>query len=226
MKPCKRDGCEYPKRQGGHLCYWHWLEGQPPEVQIQAAATRRALAEEAFGLSLAAYRARVPKSEWPEGERWCSKCQAFIPLFYCRGSVCKAHASQASHAARTEREYGITGEEYDALLELQGGLCYVCRQPPKSKRLAVDHDHATGVVRGLLCAGEWGCNFSVLGGLEKRSKDGGLAAARRLVEYLEHTPYERLGEVMRREGRPSAAAPAVLAQPDDEQDPLRRDAPF
>lgn len=191
-RPCQRDGCAYPKRTGGHLCVWHWLEGQPPEVQIQAAKLRRARRDEAAAGKANYPAARVPEKHWPEGERFCAPCQDFIPLWYCRGSQCKAHASLKAHNARVEREYGIKGAEYDALMKLQGGVCYVCRQPPKSKRLAVDHDHATGIVRGLLCAGEWGCNFSVLGGLEKRSKDGGLAAAKRLVAYLEHTPYERL----------------------------------
>ena len=187
MKPCMHEGCDYPQKPGKRKCVWHWLEGQPPEVQIQAAKDRRASWPEGADVVK-----RVPEAQWPGGERWCAPCQRFVPLWYCRGSQCRAHASLKAHEARVEREYGITGEEYDALVRLQGGRCYVCQQPPKSKRLAVDHDHATGIVRGLLCAGEWGCNYSVLGGLEARARDGGLAAAKRLVEYLEHTPYERL----------------------------------
>ena len=45
-----------------------------------------------------------------------------------------------------ERTYGLTAEQYDALLARQGGRCAICRARPKSKRLAVDHDHATGEV--------------------------------------------------------------------------------
>ena len=38
------------------------------------------------------------------------------------------------------------------MLAAQGGVCCLCSRPPTSKRrLAVDHNHATGVVRGLLC---------------------------------------------------------------------------
>ncbi len=47
--------------------------------------------------------------------------------------------------------YGITSAQYDALLEAQGGRCAICRCKPKTRRLAVDHDHKTGIVRGLLC---------------------------------------------------------------------------
>jgi hypothetical protein len=48
--------------------------------------------------------------------------------------------------------YGITIEEYDQLLVLQEGVCAICKKSCTSgKRLAVDHDHESGIVRGLLC---------------------------------------------------------------------------
>lgn len=46
---------------------------------------------------------------------------------------------------------GITEAEYDRLLAVQGGGCAICGNPPKTRRLHVDHDHKTGAVRGLLC---------------------------------------------------------------------------
>jgi hypothetical protein len=63
------------------------------------------------------------------------------------------------------RAFGITLEEYNALLGAQGGVCAICGNPPalalglRSRRqgravrprLVVDHDHDTGAVRGLLC---------------------------------------------------------------------------
>lgn len=49
-------------------------------------------------------------------------------------------------------KYGITGDEYRALLFQQDGKCWICgTRPDEGKDLAVDHDHATGTVRGLLC---------------------------------------------------------------------------
>ena len=48
--------------------------------------------------------------------------------------------------------YGITVEEYERLLEQQGFSCAMCSERcATGKRLAVDHDHTTGAVRGLLC---------------------------------------------------------------------------
>jgi hypothetical protein len=47
--------------------------------------------------------------------------------------------------------YNISVEEYEQILDYQGGGCAICGRPPKTIRLSVDHDHATGAVRGLLC---------------------------------------------------------------------------
>ena len=135
----------------------------------------------------APWKARVPSSEWPQGERWCAGCQTFVPLWYAQGSRCKACASRAAHAGHIQRTYGLDEETYRGMLAWQGGRCYICRRQPKTgTRLAVDHDHATGAVRGLLCANdEWGCNKAVLGNIPT------LDMARRVVRYYELTPIER-----------------------------------
>lgn len=61
----------------------------------------------------------------------------------------------AKRAQRLLREFGLTLEAFDALAASQGGLCAICRRPPHGGKngqvLHVDHDHETGVVRGLLC---------------------------------------------------------------------------
>lgn len=47
-----------------------------------------------------------------------------------------------AHERRTEATFGITGEQYWALYEFQGGRCYICQWARgTTKRLAVDHDH-------------------------------------------------------------------------------------
>ena len=50
------------------------------------------------------------------------------------------------------RTYGFARGQYDAMHAKQGGCCVICRRKlEEGKNLHVDHDHATGVVRGLLC---------------------------------------------------------------------------
>jgi len=55
------------------------------------------------------------------------------------------------------RNFGITKAEYDAMVKSQKGRCAICGDPPKTN-LAVDHDHTTGKIRGLLCTN---CNLGM-----------------------------------------------------------------
>ena len=62
-------------------------------------------------------------------------------------------------------KFGISLEEYDELLEKQNGVCAICKEPNTIKGrggkplpLAIDHDHNTGKIRGLLCAT---CNIAI-----------------------------------------------------------------
>lgn len=49
--------------------------------------------------------------------------------------------------------YGVTDAQYDAMLAEQGGLCKLCRGTPNGRGiLHIDHCHATGRIRGLLCS--------------------------------------------------------------------------
>lgn len=63
----------------------------------------------------------------------------------------QANRQQALDAMKKERlmrRYQMTVEEYDALYAKQEGRCAICHE---QKRLVIDHDHATGVRRELLC---------------------------------------------------------------------------
>lgn len=189
-KPCGQpvddSPCAYPRAKGKTSCSWHWLLKRPIEQQVSAARQR------AKTPHFAQHRARVPEAEWPPGERFCGGCQSFVPRWYARGSRCWACASQAAHASHVERTYELTAAEYASLLEFQNGRCWVCQQVPRVRRLAVDHDHRTGEVRGLLCANdEWGCNRLLARVLND------LDAARRLVDYIERYPLQRM-----RDGEP------------------------
>ena len=66
----------------------------------------------------------------------------------------RAYLERNGHRSREHllRQYGLTNADYDRMMERQGGVCAICGQPPTNNLLAVDHDHKTGRVRGLLCA--------------------------------------------------------------------------
>ena len=51
------------------------------------------------------------------------------------------------------KKYGITLEQYNAMLEAQGSRCAICEvvSCPTGQSFAVDHCHETGTVRALLC---------------------------------------------------------------------------
>jgi hypothetical protein len=60
--------------------------------------------------------------------------------------------------ARFKREYGITLDERDAMIAGQNGLCSICHRKPGVKGLCVDHCHASGKVREMICSA---CNMAV-----------------------------------------------------------------
>lgn len=100
------------------------------------------------------------------GRKTCDPCQAKF----------------TKHHHDMVRKYGITAEQYEQLLEWQGGRCAICGNRPRKKRLAVDHDHRTGEVRGLLCATF--CNHKMLGGARENPE-----ILRRAADYLEDPPF-------------------------------------
>lgn len=73
-----------------------------------------------------------------------------------------------------KNEYGISVEIFDQMLVEQSGRCKICSIP--LKRFHVDHDHASGKVRGLLCGP---CNMTL--GLVKES----VPTLQGMIQYLE-----------------------------------------
>lgn len=57
-----------------------------------------------------------------------------------------------THERRVQQVYGLPSGAYQRMYLFQGGLCAICRRASgKTRRLSVDHDHKTGLVRMLLC---------------------------------------------------------------------------
>jgi hypothetical protein len=82
---------------------------------------------------------------------------------------------------RWQQIYGITAEEYWSIHQYQEGTCAICqRATGVRKRLSVDHCHATGTVRGLLCQP---CNRNILG----HARDE-IEFFERAIDYLRFPP--------------------------------------
>lgn len=102
--------------------------------------------------------------------RWCSES--------CTNKYRRQFKPEIHRRHLLKKQYGITTDEYDRMLERQGGVCAICGNGAADalrKNLAVDHCHDSGRVRGLLCSN---CNI----GIGKFKDDPVLL--RRAIKYL------------------------------------------
>jgi hypothetical protein len=139
-------------------------DGHRPECKTCTAARRKA----AYAANREREIRRVVAWQRANPERYASRQREFA------ATGRKAIADRKSHL---KRKYGLTPQQYDAMLAAQGGVCLICREKPGDLPLHVDHDHATGEVRGLLCIR---CNNAI--GLFQESQDLFQAAANYLAE--------------------------------------------
>lgn len=78
-------------------------------------------------------------------------------------------------ARRLWDKYGITEAQYAKMLKMSDGGCWICGRKPKTRRLAVEHDHGPSKrVRGLSCHS---CNKYKIG-------TNTAETAKRVLEYL------------------------------------------
>lgn len=194
-KLCTKCGLDEKRKGHPTSCEECYLADQPIEVQIRAADWRL------LNVPVELRAARMPKVDRDRmaavGRRWCSGCQTWVRLADCgTASQCRPCRSRTAHRGHVAKTYGLGPGDYEALLARQGGRCFLCGRRPVNRRLAVDHDHVTGLVRGLLCGGTdqaISCNYMVVGTVESIAQDSPVAMARRLLAYLEgQTPAAQL----------------------------------
>lgn len=101
------------------------------------------------------------------------------------------YASSEEHRRRNAengliRKFGMTLSDRDKMLAEQGGVCAMCGSDnPRSKRAwHVDHDHATGRIRGILC---FPCNTK-LGHYERLRDEVGHGTIARYITENRPTP--------------------------------------
>jgi hypothetical protein len=189
-RPCKVEGCG-ERARARDMCsahYGNWRKygspfAPPRPVRVERPCSRdgcATMARRRNGMCERHYRETMAA-----GKPRCTMPGCTAPAH--REGACEGHGGWSRQLFN---RYGITAEQYNALLVAQHGCCAICRRPPmaagRMKRLVVDHDHACcpggkscgKCVRGLLC--HW-CN-RVLG--LARDDPARLLAA---IAYLEHT---------------------------------------
>lgn len=86
---------------------------------------------------------------------YCKPCNAIAQRQKREGNAALA-VKERNYMLKTK--YGISEEKYLEMVSAQNGVCAICFKPDGGRRLAVDHCHATGAVRGLLCGN---CNWAI-----------------------------------------------------------------
>ena len=147
-------------------------------------------------------RTVTPRRVAPDGQKWCPAGVGFKPIEdfpknkansdglggYCKpchnakGKATYQRLYGGTREYHLRRRYGITGADFDAMVEAQGGTCAVCDQKPEH----VDHDHKTGKVRGILC---FNCN-QALGNVRDDA-----AVLQGLMDYLRRHRLSLIGPV-------------------------------
>lgn len=127
----------------GPINGFHYKHSAPERVQAEAtgrrwcSACRQAKSPNQF------YRDRTTLSGFGY---YCKDCNRRLKRSWRRGTP------EHQRATRRRLQFGITVEQHTAMLTRQGGVCAICKRNCSSgKALAVDHDHKTGRIRGLLC---------------------------------------------------------------------------
>jgi transcription elongation factor Elf1 len=153
---CNAPGCDQDSRASG-LCHAHYFRLRRHGSFDKPKTRRERLLE--------------------GGKSYCPKCKeeklvsefnvdthtAWGTSIYCK--VCSSEKGKTRyrenrkkyHDYKMAKDFGLGLGVYEQMLDSQGGSCAICRGHNQSNRaLAVDHDHGTGAVRGILCDR---CNF-------------------------------------------------------------------
>lgn len=102
------------------------------------------------------------------------------------------------------KKFGINVNQYNLMLQEQDYVCYICMQKDEKGDLAVDHCHATGKVRGLLCRncnnglGRFFDNVEFLGrAIEYLRREYTVPYAKEFDDYIDHKDRPRWRVIVR-----------------------------
>lgn len=147
MKTCSK--CAQPKPLTAFYKHPLAVDGHRGDCKVCVLAARRVRYEddgETLRERVRAYQSANPEKiieysdKYRKSERYRRMSRAYSRAVYLRET------------------YGITTDEFDQMLDSQGGRCAVCRSDDAGKTWTVDHDHIDGSIRGILC---WHCNVGL-----------------------------------------------------------------
>lgn len=168
-RACIHDGCEQPAFAKG-LCSRHYVQQQHPMKGMWALL--RSANPDRYPPAWDDFDIFVQQiGERPSGEHQLRRIDVDEPysvenvkwVSYAididEEDETKTRRQKYARAWQLERKYKISVKRYDELLDEQGGVCAMCREPEtfvnkktgKLQDLCVDHNHTTGEPRGLLC---------------------------------------------------------------------------
>ena len=173
--PCQIDGCTRPHKARG-LCQTHYaqrlrgsdfspIRTRVREKPVECVEDGCSEPVKSKGLCKMHYQRflRHGHTRYRDRKKAAKQCSidGCGDILYAK-SLCHAHYAKQ----RKWRAAGVDATRYQEMLREQGGVCAICAQPErtadglsgKPKDLAVDHDHATGAVRALLCSA---CNTAI-----------------------------------------------------------------
>lgn len=147
-----------------------WVDANRERVRAQARARRIAKADE-YKTREAKWRAEHPERSREHARNWYHKHKHELKFKLQRKATTEKNREarnaygRSYHSKNRElrktykwKRYGVTMDDFHRMLAEQDSRCAICRRPETIKRkdgvphgLAIDHDHETGVVRGLLC---------------------------------------------------------------------------
>lgn len=164
---CARSGGAGRATQRG-LCgahYGEWLRAGREQGGYRARPSQRAVRCHSVECTSAAepgswfcsVSCRASVTTWAP-DSFTSTCLACLTVFSGQAKKKFCNPNCRSLGQHVRRKFGLTIQEYVARVRAPGVTCEICSQRPEGRWLVLDHDHATGALRGTLCDG---CNRGI-----------------------------------------------------------------
>lgn len=158
---CNADGCERPRHNRG-LCTAHWHAWKINQGETTIPGSPFIFVGRIYKKARVCHR---PTCLHPAPKYWRGKCQKCAERDWRESRVehrrklhkrwADENREQKAHSSRQSwlRQYGLTVATWEWLYESQAGKCAICavELERRGRGTHVDHDHTTGIVRGLLC---------------------------------------------------------------------------